>query len=588
MKRLLLLILFLASPALGAGDASEELCDFPGSNITCVCSEPLTYNEGQTSGVSFNPVGSTGNKQCHPLADGFAGAGLAVVCASGCNGSTDSVLASSLSNTITVGGSGYVLKIPGGSKYRVAENNRGFTGGTLCQRHYAYYSESYGCTGACNYGPKGPRMDGGGAVENCVGFQGAIKQDLEWQQPWFGAKCNTGFCGTQGVSHPRDIDGCHTGSEVQENPSSFHNPDNIDFEDMDGAWIRYEVCVDHNLSSAQVTAMNTTYEGSIVYPGANYGYLRTKITVVSGPNAGKVVMDGPGRSENPVSTIKTGSRFWMASTATGSGPLQNDWTIGNFYTAYNMVAVRSSADPNYWIGPASEVEGFGGATPTTTPTASPVGTPTSTPTTNPATPTATPTPQPVLCQMDFEGSGCVDSDAGETCSLSPGASYSADCTTGGGCPLDGLKSGYASGDGAPEDAMWMDTTHNCTSKDQVTVDFKFRWPSGSKPLRAEQFRIMTTTGQYGTGGYTMAMRQTNENIWRVCGPPGNTAGAGSLPADPGPEDDTTYNVRIDFDAANYICNIFIEFRQIKFDSFYAKLLGQNICHIFFFDKSEIY
>ena len=548
MKRLLLPLLFLASPALGAGNVSEDLCDNPGSNVTCVCSEPLTADIGtHLPGATVDPPGSTNG--CNN--------GNSLAFSSFSSGTLSSDLASSVANPITVGGSGYVAAVSDGANVKIIDQRRAFTHGTWCSRVYMQYDPGWE-TGSCTNN-KMARNDvpNSGSGQNNPGMEMVLGHNIADSGGTFYAFAMDGTDFDWSGSSPK-------GRLVRGGAG------NLTFETVQGSWLRHEVCWDHNKG------------------GGDKLWGRAKWTMITGPDAGDVLTWGPNGTVNGIATVHSGDKTYITSSgisgecgacAFGGVPKACDPArhAGKQWLSYAMVTHKSTVDDGYWIGPACEVESPGGcsgatptatpvttATPTATPSATPGGpTPTITPTATPTgTPTATPTPQPILCQMDFEGVGCVDSDAGETCSLTIGASYDADCADGDGnstCALAGLKSGYATGDGAPEDVMWMDTTtHNCTAdKEQVTVDFKFHWPAGSKLLRADQFRIMVAPGQFGTSGYTLAMRQTTEHIWHTCGPPGNTVGIGSLPP-AGPADDTTYNVRINFDAANYDCNIYID------------------------------
>jgi hypothetical protein len=146
-----------------------------------------------------------------------------------------------------------------------------------------------------------------------------------------------------------------------------------------------------------------------------------------------------------------------------------------------------------------------GATPTATSSATPTAT--ATPTDTPPTPTATPLPVTpvVLCQMDWEGTGCADT-GGETCN-DQGAGYTLPCETGDSyCPIGvaGTKSywssctdlyddptagggeqtsgdpdGYCDYDGAAQltDDNWLDFLNDtdCPDKPNVSAEWTFTW-----------------------------------------------------------------------------------------------------------------
>ena len=405
---ILFVLLLLASPAWGAGNAFETLCGSPGGGVTCLCSEPLTADNGlhcNASGcggdatVPWNPVGSN-TYECDTGGNAMTYIGI--------NETAESVLTSSVTpNAITVGGSGYVMKFEAStrSRYRVHSEGETFTDGTLCQRHYAYYDNSYVCDNPakpCKM--KGPRMDNGNSQwpQPGLGFQVAVLGTTSnpfWKHEFPGP----GVIGGNGNNCPAAFPNCNSCKEVTGGYGCVgsgagrmpitSNPNSLDFLNMQGAWFRWEICFDHNITENQLDSMNTAYGTSIPWPGADRVYARAKQTVVSGSRDGQEIFYGPVMFGHSLSSITTGSRFWMASTASGS---PNSATEGDFFTAYNLVTLKTVSDPEYWPGGAEEEEPSG---PTPTPSATPTATATPTGATPTATPTSTPTPAPLAQEL---------------------------------------------------------------------------------------------------------------------------------------------------------------------------------------------
>lgn len=338
MRKVILAALLFSSPAWGAGDESELRCDSPGAGVTCHCSEPLTANNGSHYNQTFNPIGTSGSTQCFNGGNALQYTGVSET--------VESVRATSLTNPISVGGSGYVLHMTPNTRAKLYDVERVFTGGTYCQRHYAYYASNYDCSGSgiCNI--KGPYMDGAERGIH-LGFQHFMNYNAWHPKPGAYGTPQMGKCA---LDSP--ITGCASVSGLR----SQHVSGSLDFNRMQGAWVRWEICVDHNLSAAQVAAANSEYNTAITHPEANRVYIREKHVMVTGPNAGSEKLWGPGYAENPVATISTGSRVWIGGSAAGT-PGADALTIGDYYTSYNMVVTKSTADPLYWIGPAIEVEG---------------------------------------------------------------------------------------------------------------------------------------------------------------------------------------------------------------------------------------
>ncbi len=392
-------VVFLALPAFGLGDASEALCDNPPGGVTCECSEPLTSNEGTHTNQHWNPTATPSGTSCtapgsSALTVSYTSGGAAEVAIS--------VTESGLTNSMGVGGSGFVLSFTPTSVWKVRDHDRTFTDGTWCSRNYMYFHEDHACAPGCEGGPKGPRMDSSGDVDNCIGFQASILPPSQnWKPPFYSSTCTRSECGTKANNGFEPDAGCKNKLHPIEG-----NPDGINFENTDGGWLTWEVCVDHNLSETQVeTTINdhpaySHLNGLLEWPGVDHHYIRSRITVITNSNSalvGAVKTYGPAWGSEVYPDISSGRRIWIGTSAYGSPT--TGWTRSTQYTAYNMIMTKSPADPLFWIGQASEVTGAASPTPTASPTTSPTATATAT-----FTPTATPapagTPSGVLARVD--------------------------------------------------------------------------------------------------------------------------------------------------------------------------------------------
>lgn len=352
MRKQVLAMLLLASPAWGAGNASEALCDDPGSGVTCECSEPLTANDGSHTSA-FDP---TSTKGCRP--DGISVSSQA----------TDFIPSSSLSYPITVGGDGFVLRAIGGKTNIVNDDwsNREFTDSTLCFRTYQRWHPDWECNGDCNIkglrqerpdGERNPGTESGWASHSAGGGEIFEINFGGFRTP------EGGTCSASG--------GCGNGGRLARNRNGG---DDITFEDMQTGWARLEWCFDHNVSEAQ----HNSVAPYLAYPGPDHMYMRARHTMITGPYAGRVQTWGPGYQPNPIATSFSGTVSHLTTTFVSAG---FSTTRADAYVSHVMIMKKSPADPNWWIGPAIEVEGVEGdrLPPTPIPTATPSPTPTSPP-----------------------------------------------------------------------------------------------------------------------------------------------------------------------------------------------------------------
>ncbi len=344
MRRLipfLALLVFLASPVWGAGNASEELCDNPGSGVTCHCSEPLTKNDGTKTGA-FNPTGSTGSTQClggSPFVVNILGSGTAT-------------WVTGASKGLTVGGDGYVMQAETNSTWRLDDSDRDFTNKTWCQRYYEYWDPAWDCNNDCNF--KGPRWMGANQQQDIymqtqsgIGSNGS--DGIHWVFA-HGSARNNGLI-ERCQNGPQY--GCSSLGHLRRSWDEFRLEENLQT-----GWIRNEVCFDHNLSGAQVDELNTLYGSILQYPGANHLYMRVKLTQITSTTPsliGNVGLLGPGYQNYAFTTIRSGNekptRLWSSGVGNPQSGIR-----GKVWLSYVMVAMKAAADPEYWIGAAIEVE----------------------------------------------------------------------------------------------------------------------------------------------------------------------------------------------------------------------------------------
>ncbi len=153
-----------------------------------------------------------------------------------------------------------------------------------------------------------------------------------------------------------------------------------------------------------------------------------------------------------------------------------------------------------------------------------------------ATPTATPVPPTVLCRMDFDGTGCVDTVSAHTCTA--GVNYDADCTTGD-CPIGTTKSGWTTAIGGSINTFGDGA--NCADVDttDVTMDFLFRIPDAQSGTQSvdEIVGIAETGLSYLAG---MTYRGLTNEVTLRCGQDTSSSGGCNI------SDDVTYNIRINY------------------------------------------
>ena len=303
--------------------AQEQRCTDLGS--VCVCSEPLDFADedfsscGGSCDIDFSDSEGGGAKECGGESSGDpVGPVLKYVSGQGLK-YPDAVSASSTG--LPGNGTTNVLQINLNSSWWFHDKARTFTDGTWCQRHYYKVSSGFNDS---TYDFKGPRNSDQTATP---GFQTATGTSGYFiYSPGYPS---TPFCSAtpcEGVGGP---------SFQFLNTPPYVDNNHITWADCEDSWCRMEICYDHNEDTQQklrwrARVMDLSNPG--VYTGINHLSNLTNSTVDSGAHsriAGTVI------TVTPPSDIE-GQSFWLS---------------------HGMVAIKQPADPTFWIGPASEIEG---------------------------------------------------------------------------------------------------------------------------------------------------------------------------------------------------------------------------------------
>ena len=155
----------------------------------------------------------------------------------------------------------------------------------------------------------------------------------------------------------------------------------------------------------------------------------------------------------------------------------------------------------------------------------------------------------VKCQMDFEGTNCLDSVSGNTCTAVNG--YDDDYTAN---ALVGSNSGWTVGDGSTggKAEMNIHDSNDCgATVDKMTIDFHLYLDAGSDTTLQNLFGVKIV----GDQGMQGLWKQSTETLQFNCGEFGSYENSGDLT---GLSDDTHYHVRLNLDAANMDCEWFID------------------------------
>lgn len=304
------LALALAAPS-AVGANVEARCGQLGS--TCVCSEPLNFSLAPSTPQNVDPPDSegAGAKEC---TDGFF-----VRQIFGANNSL-ATLSTVPGSTVGLPQVENVFRKQGGNSVIYVDDNREFSSSTWCARFY--WSVSGDANPPAVYGQDDLKFFTHEADDAWSATQAG-----QW---WPNGRMETYPPGGTSWTWPT---GHLTGTG-----------DAVELADCSGGkWCRFERCFDHN------------------WDGSGHLQFRARFTALS---TGEIENYGPRQTTNSGPAAFTGNRRTFINNSkcdyVGCPSYQ--------YLSHAIVAIQSPADPNFWIGPASEIEG-GAAPPASAPAA---------------------------------------------------------------------------------------------------------------------------------------------------------------------------------------------------------------------------
>jgi hypothetical protein len=265
----------------------------------CLCSEPL--DNGDVYAAFQNPSDST-EKECGPMDATHGGIGT-----------------SKLPVPFPAGASArhaFKIESDGGSNgkliHRLPADPFDITGKTLCVRHYALYGKDHDPPGNIKIArighPKG----------------------MAWQSAWSGG-FDPNVIGSPSVSVVGDPGS--TGHPVDCNLPVFGDASKlVEFDDCQDAWCRFEICAEHD-------------------PQTGRHLVRAQWVQVGGTHRHEV-RGNCGAVPTPTSRVFGGEAYVLEYTTTAP-PASNG---GSRYLSHAMLVVHPY-DPDFWIGPACEIEG---------------------------------------------------------------------------------------------------------------------------------------------------------------------------------------------------------------------------------------
>jgi len=278
----------------------EQRCTDLGQ--ACICSEPLDFTEAVGT-IPFDPPDTegAGAKECKGGPTLFGDESRLQI---------NRIAGSS----IGLPGVTSVLEAPASADWSIREWNRDMTGKTWCERHYLRWTTDYEnpCNGCPDdkrvKGPRNQKPQGGAHPDFQSGWNLGSNGSFNWS-------CQGGF-----------------GTPFGKCTNAQASGDYIGFADCKGSWCRIEHCFDHNSSTGALVV-----RGRVTVLNANRSTAkqRTETQDFLGSN----------------STFITGDTTTVATTWT------QNITTGTSYGTHSMVA-STNRDPNFWIGPAIEVEGL--------------------------------------------------------------------------------------------------------------------------------------------------------------------------------------------------------------------------------------
>ena len=303
LVRLGAIAVLLLAPAASA-EKIEERCRELGAS--CSCAESLDWNAG--SGFLPDPTDPADS-------DSMECAAGKTIYQSGDNASTQRLSSSSAAampagNTVE-----FILADQCAGQLNVrGTRNTQLSDSTYCGRMYLNFSSDFPAPIARDSRKKQMRFKG----QNDSASPGV---ELEWRPGSSNPELTFNPSGSYWWTDP-------TQSQVR---ASIGEPD-IRYNDCRGSWCRLEYCMDHNASGLPGDHLN--FRGRLV-----------KLT------SGEVRNFGPKLSTRAQPHVDTGYNTWLVD-----GYCQNI-SGGQQYYSHAMQAIVSPADPNFWIGPAAEVEG---------------------------------------------------------------------------------------------------------------------------------------------------------------------------------------------------------------------------------------
>lgn len=307
------LILAIVAPRSADAAPAEGRCTALG-NI-CRCSEPLDFSTTnfETQSSAFDPPDSegAGAKECK---DGPA--------ISSNGGNTTQTTVTAASTGLPGTGTTRVLQYNMYTSGDLRDSNLDFSHGTWCGRTYFRFGPAY--AGANSTDPKWLRNDGSTGIGDNpphptlqTAFVG-VNGYLEWAPGYGNYWCH-------GSPDP-----CDLGS-----PQIAHQQQLVSRTDCSQSWCRSEVCYDHDEQNNGTNHLR--WRGKLVRLDNG----KTDYVNDYSPNSYPAAVSGSSRIILTfIDALNQGGNTW------------SDYV----WASHAMVAIKQPADPNFWIGVASEIE----------------------------------------------------------------------------------------------------------------------------------------------------------------------------------------------------------------------------------------
>lgn len=301
-------------PAASKAQAEQRCTDLGASGDTqCICSEPLDFPSALTS-HPFDPPDTEGSG--------------AMECVSSSGGKSFLTKNSQFGDVVMVTGAsqglpnvGNLPQLAGHITGSIRDDERTMTGKTWCGRSYHKWSTDFQspCNtedGNCSSdlrikGPRHVRKSGDGAP--LFDFQTGWKREVQIPQE-FSWEC-------KGASAFGKCETFVSSGTV------------VEFDDCKDSWCRIELCFDHVGGTGALA-----FRGRITSLDSNENIVNQRITKGDFKETNSVFKTGNSEQQKVLSFFSQGI---------------NDGTV---WISHAMTA-ESVYDPNFWIGPASEIEG---------------------------------------------------------------------------------------------------------------------------------------------------------------------------------------------------------------------------------------